>query len=87
MGRGLSNVGDLVAIQSLHIVLFHQGFDVLLDVGDFRREARFDLLDYLLDKLDVLHSLTRFHDADDGGLRICQLLVYRLVFAETYLKE
>lgn len=71
MGKRLSDVGDLVAVQSLHVVLFHQCLDVLLDVGDFGREARFDLLDYFLDELDVLHSLAGFHDADDGGLRIC----------------
>lgn len=66
----LSNVGDLVAIQSLDVVFLHQGLDVLLDIGDLGRESGFNLLDHLLDQLDVLHFLSGFHDADDGGLKM-----------------
>lgn len=72
----LSNVGDLVAVESLDVVLFHEGFDVLLDIGDLRWKAGLHLLDDFLNKLDVFHLLARLHDADDGGLgeHVCQYL-------------
>jgi hypothetical protein len=65
---GLSNVRDFVVIQTLDIVLLHEGFDILLDIGNLGREAGLDLLDNLLHELDVLHLLARLHDADNGGL-------------------
>lgn len=67
--RSLSNVGDFVPFDSFDVVLLHESFDVLLDIGDLGGEAGLHLLDDLLNKLDVLHLLARLHDADDGGLR------------------
>lgn len=63
-----SNVGNLVPIQTLDVILFHQRLDVLLNVGDLGREARLDLLDDFLHKLDVFHLLPGFHDTNNGRL-------------------
>lgn len=65
---GLCNVCQFIIVQSFNIIFLHERFDVLLDIGDFGWEARFHLLDYFLDKLDVLHLLAGFHNADDCGL-------------------
>lgn len=56
--RGLCNVGQFIVVQALDVILLHEGFDVLLDIGDFGWEAGFDLLDNFLDELDVFHLLT-----------------------------
>lgn len=55
--RGLCNVGQFIVVQALNVILLHESFDVLLDIGDFRWEAGFDLLDDFLDELDVFHLL------------------------------
>ena len=65
------NVGDFVTVHSLDVVLLHERFDVLFDIRDLGREARLDLLDDLLHKLNVLHLLARLHDAHNGRLQWC----------------
>lgn len=63
------NVSNLISVQTLDIILLHEGLDILLDIRDLGREARLDLLDDFLDELDVFHLLAGFHDAHDGGLQ------------------
>lgn len=87
----LCNVGDFVTIQTLYIILLHEGLNILFDVGNLGREAGFDLLDHLLDELDVSHLLSRLHDANDS--RLLKWLdkwsrnVNRKEIVKTYLKQ
>ena len=65
-----SQVRVLIGLDTLEILFLNQLIDRLLDIRDFRREARFDLVDGFLHELHVLHLLAGLHDADDGRLRM-----------------
>ena len=62
-------VAQLFPLQPLQVFFLDQLIDGFLDIGDFGREAGFDLLNGFLDKLNVLHLLSRLHDANNRGLR------------------
>ena len=65
---GSSQIRVLVGLDTLQILFLDKLIDRLLDIRNFRREARFDLVDSFLHELDVLQLFAGLHDADDGRL-------------------
>lgn len=66
--KALRNVGQFVVVKTLDVVLLHQRVDVLLDIGNLRRETVADLVDDLFDELDVSQLLATLHDTHNDSL-------------------
>ncbi len=66
----LGNVCQLVIVEPLQVVFFHESVDILLDIGNFRRESVSDLIDHLFNKMNMFELLASLHDADNDGLAV-----------------